>query len=78
MKLSFMQLSGLSGPFTYIWSRLLLSTLFSNTLSLYCSLNVRDHVSHPYRTTDKIIVFNIPIFAFLDSRREDKRFWTER
>jgi hypothetical protein len=28
----------------------LLSTLFSNTLSLCFSLNVRDQVSHPYRT----------------------------
>jgi hypothetical protein len=35
---------------------ILLSTLFSNTLSLHSSLNVRDQVSHPYRTTDKIIV----------------------
>jgi hypothetical protein len=26
------------------------STLFSNVLSLYYSLNVRDQVSHPYRT----------------------------
>jgi exonuclease III len=30
---------------------MLLSTLFSNTLSLCSSLNVRDHVSHQYRTT---------------------------
>jgi hypothetical protein len=29
---------------------ILLRTLFSNTLSLCFSLNVRDHVSHPYRT----------------------------
>jgi hypothetical protein len=32
------------------------STLFSNTLSLCYSLNVRDQVSHSYRTTGKIIV----------------------
>jgi hypothetical protein len=30
--------------------------LFSNTLSLCSSLNVTDQVSHPYRTTGKIIV----------------------
>jgi hypothetical protein len=30
--------------------------MFSNTLSLRSSLNVRDHVSYPYRTTGKIIV----------------------
>jgi hypothetical protein len=29
---------------------ILLSTLFSNTLNLCFSLNVRDQVSHPYRT----------------------------
>jgi hypothetical protein len=32
---------------------ILLSTLFSNTLSLCSSLSVRDHVSHPYKTTGK-------------------------
>jgi hypothetical protein len=29
---------------------ILLSTLFSNTPSLCCSLSVRDQVSHPYKT----------------------------
>jgi hypothetical protein len=56
---------------------ILLSTLFANTRSLCSFLNIRDQGSHPYRTTGKIIVFYIPIFKFLDSRREDKRFWTE-
>jgi hypothetical protein len=37
--------SSLFGP------NILLNTLFSNTLSLWSSLNVRDQVSHPYRTT---------------------------
>jgi hypothetical protein len=32
-----------------------LSALFSNSLSLCSSLNVRDQASHPYRTTGKII-----------------------
>jgi hypothetical protein len=36
---------------------ILLSILFSNTLSLCYSLNVRDQVSHSYRITGKIIVF---------------------
>jgi hypothetical protein len=34
---------------------ILLRTLFSNTLSICCSLNVRDQVSHPYKTTDRIL-----------------------
>ena len=33
-----------------------LRILFSNTLSLLSSLNVRDHVSHPYSPTGSIIV----------------------
>jgi hypothetical protein len=41
-----------------------LSTLFSNTLSL-C------------RTTGKNTVLYILILKFFDSRREDRRFWTE-
>jgi hypothetical protein len=35
---------------------ILLNTLFSNTLSLCSSLNVRDQVLYPYKTTGKIIV----------------------
>jgi hypothetical protein len=50
---------------------ILLSTLFSNTLSLCSSLNIRDQVSQPYRTTGKIIVLYSNFFY---SRREDKRF----
>ena len=41
--------SSLLGP------NILLNTLFSNTLSLRSSLNVSDQVSHPYKTTGKII-----------------------
>jgi hypothetical protein len=40
--------------------------------NLCSSLNVRDQVSHPYRTTGKIIIFHILIFKFFDSSREDK------
>jgi hypothetical protein len=38
---------------------------------------VRDQVSHPYRTTGKIIVLCTLIFMFFHSRREDKSFWIE-
>ena len=56
---------------------ILLSSLFSNTLSLLSSLNVSDQVSHLYKTTVKIIVQLILIFKFFDSKLEDKRFCTE-
>jgi hypothetical protein len=54
---------------------ILFSTLLSNTLSLCRSLNIRDHGSHPYRTTGTITVLYIQNFTFFYSRREDKRFW---
>jgi hypothetical protein len=38
---------------------------------------VSDHVSHPYNTTDKIIVLYILMFIFVDSKLEDKRLCTE-
>jgi hypothetical protein len=39
-----------------------LNTLFSSTLSPCSSLNVRDQVSHPHRTTGKIIGLYIQIY----------------
>ena len=52
---------------------ILLSTLFSNILSLRSSLNVSDQVLHLYETTGKIIVLDILIFKFLKSN-----FWEVR
>jgi hypothetical protein len=60
--------SSLLGP------NILLNTIFSNTHSFLSSLNISDQVSHPYKTTDEIIVLYILIFKFLDSNLEDKRF----
>jgi hypothetical protein len=34
---------------------------------------VSDRVSHPYKTTGKIMIFYILIFKFLERMREDKR-----
>jgi hypothetical protein len=56
---------------------ILLHTVFSNTFSLRSSLDVRDQVSHPYKTTGRIIVLYILTFMFLDSRLEDERLWTQ-
>jgi hypothetical protein len=76
MKLLVMQISPPSRH-SILFGPNILNTLFSNILRLCSSLTVRDHVSHPYRTTSKIIVLYIRTFIFFDSRREDKRFWTE-
>jgi hypothetical protein len=35
------------------------------------SRSVRDQVSHPYKTTGKIIILYILIFKYLERRRED-------
>jgi hypothetical protein len=51
-----------------------LRTLFSNTLSLSSSLNVRDQVSHPHKTTGRIMGLYIFTFTVLDSRWENTRF----
>ena len=68
--LSYSLCSFLHTPITlsFIGPNNLLNTLFSNTLSLCSSLNVSDKVSHPYKTTSKIIVLYILIFKFLDSK----------
>jgi hypothetical protein len=54
-----------------------LQSLHLALIQIFSFLNVRDQVSHPYRTTGKSIVLYIRISTFLDSRQEDKGFWTE-
>ena len=66
--------SFLQSPVT---SSLLGPNILLNTLSLCSSLNVRDQVSHPYKSTGRITVLYILIFKFLDSKLEDRRFCTE-
>jgi hypothetical protein len=43
-----------------------------NTLSICSSLNARDQVSHPYRTTGKIILLCILIYMFLTADEKIK------
>jgi hypothetical protein len=71
MKLLIMQSSPVSQHFL-LGPNILFSTLFSNTLKQYTSLSVRHQVSHPYKTTGKIIVLYILIDKFLGRGQEDK------
>jgi hypothetical protein len=73
--LSYSLCSFLQSPVTSsLCQNILLSTLLSSTLSLRSSLNVSDQVSHPNKTTGKIIVLCIFTFIFVDSKLKDKIF----
>jgi hypothetical protein len=70
MKLLIMQFPPIPVTSSLFGPNIPLNTLFSNTLSLCSSFNVRDQVSQPYRTTVKITVLYIPIyFVFRQSTR---------
>jgi hypothetical protein len=58
MKLLIMQFSTTSCHFISLRSKYFLNTLFSNTLSLCSSLNVRNGLPYPSRTKGEIIVSN--------------------
>ena len=70
---SFLQSLVTSSP---LGPNILLNTLFSNSLSLHSSLNVRGQISQPYKTTGKIRVLYVSIFILFDSKLEDRRFYT--
>jgi phosphate starvation-inducible membrane PsiE len=53
-------------------SNILLSALFSNALNLCFSLRPSDQVSHPYKTTDKIMVFYILVFVLYVGEGKEK------
>jgi hypothetical protein len=72
-----MQLSPPSRHSIPLWSKYSTQHPVLKHPQLCSSLNVKDHVSHPYRTTYKILVLYILTFTFFDRRREDKSFWTE-
>lgn len=52
------------------------SILFVKKLNLHPSLHVRDQVSHPCKTGDKVSLY-ILIIIFLYGKWEDKIFWTQ-
>jgi hypothetical protein len=58
-----MQFSPTSSHFISLWFKYSPQHLFSNTLSLRSSLNIKDQVSHPYIATGKIIALYIQIFC---------------
>ena len=78
IKLLFMYFPPITRYLVFLRSNILLNILFSNNLSIHSSLNVSDQVSHPYKTTGKIMVLYISVFEFLDSKLDDKRFCTKR
>ena len=64
-------------PAHLILLHLINGIIFSSILNLRSSLKVNDQISHPYKTTGKIIVQHILIFILLDCKLEDKIFCTE-
>jgi len=51
-----MQFSPVSHHFLYLTPNYPLITLFPDTLSLYPSLKMKDHVLHPYTATGKVVI----------------------
>jgi hypothetical protein len=73
-------ISQISPGFCYIIplrSIILLSALFSNTLRLCSSNNLRGKFSCPYITTDNLINLCISASTFPCRRKGDKQFWNE-
>jgi len=56
--------------FFYLGQNILLSTLYWNPLRLCSSRNMRDKISHPYKTSEVIYLF-VFILMFIDRKRED-------
>jgi len=45
--------------------------------SILSPIIATDHISHPYKTTDKIVFMYILATIFFSSRLEEWRFWAE-
>ena len=57
---------------------ILLRTQFLNALILHSSINIRDQVLYPYKTTGRIIVLCIKIPTILESSQVNDRLWIKR
>jgi hypothetical protein len=44
---------------------------------IHSSIKVSDQVSHPHKTTDRVLILYVLILTFSDSKLEDKIFRTE-
>jgi hypothetical protein len=77
MKLPITPLPPVSYYFIPLGVKFILSTLFSYSLGLCYSLEVRHQVSYPPKTKGKLRLLHVLISIFLDSRREDRTFWTK-
>jgi hypothetical protein len=62
--------------FTSLRSKNSLQHPVLETFNLSSFFYVRQQVSYPYKTTCRITILSNLFFMFLDSRQEDKRFWT--
>jgi hypothetical protein len=66
-------------PVLQLGPNIILSTLFTNTLGLYYSLNSRDHISHPCRIYRKLIYSQLDIvFSILKMHLISSRCHTPR
>jgi hypothetical protein len=59
------------------WTQIFSSVPCSQLRQFMILRNVRDKISHLLKKIGKNTVLYILIFRFIDSRWEDKRFWTE-
>jgi hypothetical protein len=76
MKLIIMQLLHTLVTSSFIGQNVFPNTIFSKNLSQCYSVDLKDQVSHPYKTADKISVLYILVCVLSDNTYEDKIFLT--
>jgi hypothetical protein len=76
MKLLIMQSFPASFHFFLLRSKYHIRNLFSDTFNLRSSLNLRDQVSHPHNTEDKITISYV-LISKTSGRRREREFFSE-